>query len=76
MVYTKLDRDYRFIVKLALFFFCLFIFSLHRFSISNFVLANVIKMAEICSHHDIAEILLKLVLNTNQSINQSFNVRT
>ena len=26
---------------------------------------------KICSHHDIAEILLKLALNTNQSINQS-----
>jgi hypothetical protein len=26
---------------------------------------------EICSRHDIAEILLKLSLNTNQSINQS-----
>ena len=25
---------------------------------------------KICSHHDIAEILLKLALNTNQSINQ------
>ena len=28
---------------------------------------------EICSCHDIAEILLKLILNTNQSINQSIN---
>jgi hypothetical protein len=26
---------------------------------------------KICSHHDIAEIRLKLVLNTNQSFNQS-----
>ena len=26
---------------------------------------------KICSHHDIAEILLRLALNTNQSINQS-----
>jgi hypothetical protein len=26
---------------------------------------------QIFSHHDIAEILLNLVLNTNQSINQS-----
>ena len=26
-----------------------------------------------CSLHDIAEILLKLVLNSNQSINQSIN---
>ena len=25
----------------------------------------------VCSHHDRAEILLKLALNTNQSINQS-----
>jgi hypothetical protein len=26
---------------------------------------------KICSRHDIAEILLKLALNTNQSINQA-----
>jgi hypothetical protein len=28
-----------------------------------------------CSRHDIAEILLKLVLNTNQSINQSLTIK-
>jgi hypothetical protein len=28
---------------------------------------------EICSRHDIAEILLKLALNTNQSINHFYN---
>ena len=27
-----------------------------------------------CSRHDIAEILLKLALNTNQSINQSLDI--
>ena len=30
-------------------------------------------MYTICSRHDKAEILLKLTLNTNQSINQSIN---
>ena len=28
----------------------------------------------ICSHHDIDEILLKLALNTNQSINQTYYI--
>jgi hypothetical protein len=31
---------------------------------------------KMCSGHDIAEILLKLALNTNQSINQSINNET
>ena len=31
---------------------------------------------KMCSLHDIAEILLQLVLNTNQSINQSINIVT
>jgi len=29
---------------------------------------------KICSRHDVAELLLKLALNTNQSINQSIIV--
>ena len=30
---------------------------------------------KICSHHDIAEILLKFALDTNQSINQSLTIK-
>jgi len=53
------------------------LFSLILYSVLNFILRyckvsikhGPFLIHKICSHHDIAEILLKLAINTNQSIN-------
>ena len=67
----KIRKRLPFYCEIGFIFLSVYI-SLHRFSISNFVLANIIKMAQICSHHDIAEIFSAKV-GSNQSINQSTN---
>ena len=48
-------------------------FAVMRLAFFKFILYSIIfvlSQYKICSRHEIAEILLKLALNTNQSINQ------